>query len=205
MTLTPREAAFVANSDVQSVQRAVDGGVVRKRTRKIRGRTTRVLGRPELRFFGALRGHEDTLTLAGRQKLYKAVQRPRDGKASLGVFVVNVEDVDRQIERRLAELDKIKSRVEEPESGDPLLKGTSVPVHVIAALAEAGGVEEAARAYPSLSKAAVEAAVAYAEVYPKKGRPYPKQSLKRMLSELALPDEVFGEASGESGPREVRL
>ena len=205
MTLTPREAAFVANSDVQLVQRAVDGGVVQKRTRTVRGRKTRVLGRSELRFFGALRGYEDTLTLAGRQKLYKAVQHPRGGKASLGVFVVDVEDVDRQIERRLAELNQIKARVESGEGGEPVLKGTDVPVHVVAALAEAGGVEEAARAYPSLSKAAVEAAVAYAEVYPKKGRPYPERSLKRMLGELALPDEVFGQAGDETGPREVSL
>ena len=205
MTLTPREAAFVVDSDVQLVQRAVDGGVVQKRTRTVRGRKTRVLGRSELRFFGALRGYEDTLTLAGRQKLYKAVQHPRGGKASLGVFVVDVEDVDRRIERRLAELDQIKSRVEADDGGEPVLKGTDVPVHVVAALAEAGGLEEAARAYPSLSKAAVEAAVAYAEVYPKKGRPYPARSLKRMLSELALPDEVFGVPAEESGPRQIGL
>ena len=204
MTLTPREAAFVANSDVRLVQRAVDGGVVRKRTRKVAGRTTRVLGRPELRFFGALRGHEDTLTPTGREKLYKAVQRPRDGKATVGPFVVNVEDVDRQIERRMAELDRIKSRVEEGEGGDPVLKGTAIPVHLVASLAEANGVDEAVRAYPSLSRARVEAAVAYAEVYPKKGRPYPKKSLKRMLAELALPDEVFGVPPEESGPRTIR-
>ena len=167
--------------------------------------TTRVLGRSELRFFGALRGHEDTLTLAGRQKLYKAVQRPRGGKASLGAFVVDVEGVDRQIERRLAELDRIKDRVEDGAGGEPVLKGTAVPVHIVAALAGAGGVGEAVQAYPSLSKASVKAAVAYAEVYPKKGRPYPKRSLKRMLGELALPDEVFGQADDAVGPREVSL
>lgn len=205
MTLTPREAAFVANSDIRMVQRAVDGGVVPKRTRTVRGRKTRVLGRSELRFFGALRGHEDTLTPAGREKLYKAVQRPRGGKASLGVFVVDVEDVDRQLERRLAELERIKSRVETGESGEPVLKGTDIPVHLIAALAEGGGIEEAVRAYPSLSKAAIDAAVAFATVYPKKGRPYPRRSLKRMMAELALPDEVFGQPSDATGPREVSI
>ena len=205
MTLTPREAAFVVDSDMRTVQRAVDGGVVRKRTRTVRGRRTRVLGRSELRFFGALRGHEDTLTPAGRQKLYEAVRRPRGGKATVGPFVVDVERVDRWIERRLAELDRIKGRVEGGEGGEPVLRGTAVPVHVVAALADAGGVDGARRAYPSLSKADVEAAVQYARVYPKKGRPYPEKSLKRMLRELALPDEVFGEPDGESGPREVRL
>lgn len=205
MTLTPREAAFVTGSDVRLVQRAVDGGVVQKRTRTVQGRKTRVLGRSELRFFGALRDHEDTLTPTGRQKLYEAVQRPRGGKATLGAFVVDVEGVDRQIERRLAELDRIKGHVELGAGGEPVLRGTGVPVHVVAALAGAGGVGEAGWAYPSLSKASVEAAVAYAEVYPKKGRPYPKRSLKRMLGELALPDEVFGQADDDDGPREVSL
>ena len=205
MTLTPREAAFVADSDVRLVQRAVDGGVVRRRTRTVRGRKTRVLGRSELRFFGALRGHEDTLTPTGRQKLYEAIQHPRGGKATLGAFVVNVEDVDRLIERRMAELDRIRSRVEDGESGEPVLKGTTVPVHVVAALAEAGGTEEAARAYPSISRPDAETAVQYARVYPKKGRPYPTESLKKMVRELALPDEVFGVPDEEVGPREVRL
>ena len=204
MTLTPREAAFVADSDMRIVQRAVDGGVVRRRTRTVRGRRMRVLGRPELRFFGALRGHEDTLTPTGRQKLYEAVRRPRDGKATVGPFVVDVERVDRRIERRLAELDRIKSRVEDGD-GDPVLKGTAVPVYVIAALADAGGVDEARHAYPSLSKADIEAAAQYAQVYPKKGRPYPAKSLKRMIRELALPDEVFSEPDEGIGPREVRL
>ena len=205
MTLTPREAAFVADSDVQLVQRAVDGGVVRKRTRTVSGRKTRVLGRSELRFFRALRGHEDTLTPTGREKLYKAMQRPRDGKATMGPFVIDVEDVDRRIERRMAELDRIKSRVELDDDGEPVLKGTAVPVHLVAALAQAGGVEEASQAYPSLSRAAVEAAVAYAEVYPKRGRPYPKKSLKRMLTALALPSDVFIHAGEETGPRVVTL
>jgi len=105
----------------------------------------------------------------------------------------------------LAELKRIKEVVESGSAGEPVLRGTAVPVHVVAALAEADGVEGATRAYPSLSRADVEAAVAYAEVYPKKGRPYPKKSLKRMLRELALPDEVFGEPEEEKGPRVVRL
>ena len=89
--------------------------------------------------------------------------------------------------------------------GTVVLRGTSIPVHVVAALAEAGGLEAAERAYPSLSKTDVQTAVQYATVYPKKGRPYPKKSLKEMLGELALPDDVFGESDDEDGPRVVHL
>ena len=43
--------------------------------------------------------------------------------------------------------------------------------------------------YPGLAREQVEAAAEYARAYPKRGRPYPRRSLKRMLAELDLPDE----------------
>jgi uncharacterized protein (DUF433 family) len=205
VTLTPNEAAFTVGRDVNAVQRAVDSGVVEKRTQTVRGRTRRVFGRSELRFFRVITGVEEDLTLRGRRKLYEALLHPRGKRVTVGPFEIDIADVDRQIDERLAELERIRGAVESGSAGEPVLRGTAVPVHVVAALAEAGGVEEAARAYPSLSKAAVDAAVAYAQVYPKKGRPYPQKSLKRMMSELALPDEVFGQPDSEAGPREVYL
>ena len=60
-------------------------------------------------------------------------------------------------------------------------------------------------ACPTLTQPDVQTAVQYATVYPKKGRPYPKKSLKEMLGELALPDDVFGESDDEDGPRVVHL
>ena len=205
LTLTPNEAAFTAGRDVDDVQRAVDSGVVEKRTRTVRGRTRRVFGRSELRFFRVVAGVEDDLTPKGRRKLYEAILRPRGSRVSVGPFEVDLADVDRQIEGRLGELQRIKRSVRTGPDGEPVLRGTTVPVHLVAALAEAGGTDEARRAYPSLSAADVEAAAQYARVYPKRGRPYPERSLKRMLRELALPDEVFGEPDPEVGPREVRL
>lgn len=83
--------------------------------------------------------------------------------------------------------------------GVPVLVGTDIPVHLVAALAEAGGASEAARAYPSLSRETIGAAVQYARMHPKRGQPYPAKSLKRMLSELALPDDVFDKPVDEPG------
>lgn len=162
MMLTPREAAFVAERDVRTVQRAIHAGIVQKRTSRAGQRTMPILARPELRFFGALRGNEDVLTPVGRQKLYEAVQHPEGGKAAFGMFVVDMGIVDHWI-------------------------------------------DEAARAYPSLPRETIEAAVQYAHVYPKKGRPYPAASMKRMLSELALPGDVFDVPVDESSPSVVRL
>lgn len=205
LALTPNEAAFTVGRDVDAVQRAVDSGVVEKRTRTIRGRERRVFGRSELRFFKVVAGVEDDLTKKGRRKLYEAILHPRGQKVSVGPFEVDIADVDRQIEDRLADLQRIRGVAATGPEGTVVLRGTSIPVHVVAALAEAGGPEAAERAYPSLSKTDVETAVQYATVYPKKGRPYPKKSLKQMLGELALPDEVFGGSEGKTGPRVVRL
>ena len=206
LTLTPNEVAFTVGRDVDAVQRAVDSGVVDKRTRTVRGRTRRVFGRSELRFFQIAGEIEGALTPEGRRRLYEAVLRPRGRRVRIGPLEVDLAAVDRQIEDRLGELKRIRESVEPGPDGEPVLRGTRVPVHLVAALAEAGGLAEAARAYPSLSRAQVGAAVAYAEVYPKRGRPYPAKSLKRMLSELALPEEVFeGTALAGEGPRTVRL
>jgi uncharacterized protein (DUF433 family) len=59
--------------------------------------------------------------------------------------------------------------VEDPEilSGTPVIKGTRVPVHDIAASFEAGiSVERILRAYPSLKEGQVELAAVYARAVP---------------------------------------
>jgi uncharacterized protein (DUF433 family) len=67
--------------------------------------------------------------------------------------------------------------VEDPEilSGTPVIKGTRVPVHDIAASFEAGiQVERILRSYPSLKEGQVELASVYACAFPAPKRP--KQS-----------------------------
>lgn len=86
--------------------------------------------------------------------------------------------------------------------GGPVLKGRGLSVYRIAALAENGGAEEAGRAYPSLLRKDIEAAIQYAKLYPKAGHSYPARSLKRMLSELVLPDQVFDAPSEGNGLRD---
>ena len=55
----------------------------------------------------------------------------------------------------------------------------------VAALTAGQSVAEIIEDYPGLTPAQVEAAVEYAKVYPRPGRPLPAHSLKRMLSDLA--------------------
>ena len=60
-----------------------------------------------------------------------------------------------------------------------------IPVHIVAALARRQSICEIIEDYPILTAEQVEAAVEYAKVYPRTGRPLPTRSLKCMLRDLA--------------------
>jgi uncharacterized protein (DUF433 family) len=64
--------------------------------------------------------------------------------------------------------------VEDPEilSGTPVIRGTRVPVHRVAALFDDGtAVDRILKSYPSLTKSQVELASIYAKAVPQRGRP----------------------------------
>ena len=85
---------------------------------------------------------------------------------------------------RLKRLEQVKALVDESAS-EPVLRGAGVPVHVVSALARGQSTIEIVEDYPILTIQQVEAAVEYAKVYPRTGRPLPTRSLKRMLGDLA--------------------
>jgi uncharacterized protein (DUF433 family) len=110
--------------------------------------------------------------------------------------------LDRTIEDRLGRLMALRSQVEVPASGEPVIRGTTVPVYVVASLAKGETIEEILEDYPSLNRAQIENAIEYAKAYPKKGRPYPARSFKRMVADMGL-EEIATERTGE-GPRLIR-
>ena len=65
---------------------------------------------------------------------------------------------------------------------DPRIPGTRVPIYRIAALLDAGmAVDEVAQDFPSLTKAQIRSAQAYAKAHPPARKKYPGISLKRLL------------------------
>jgi uncharacterized protein (DUF433 family) len=64
--------------------------------------------------------------------------------------------------------------VSDPEifGGEPVFRGTRVPIHLIATLVEQGSTEvEILEAYPRLTSEMIRLAPAYAQAYPLRGRP----------------------------------
>jgi uncharacterized protein (DUF433 family) len=186
-----------------AINKAVDTGLIRAGTRQGPGGqgTLRILGKPELRFLKLADVLDKDLTPFGQRKIYEAIRRlpEQQHQLRLGVLTVELLPVDRAIEERLVRLMALKNHVETQASGEPVIRGTTVPVHVVAGLAKGETVDEIMEDYPSLTRAQVETAIEYARAYPKKGRPYPARSFKRMVADLGL-EEITTDRTRE-GPR----
>ena len=85
------------------------------------------------------------------------------------------------------QLTTLAKKIEFRPDGEAVLKGTDVEAHRIAALLAGGmGAEEVREDYPSLTLEQIATARAYAEAYPKSGRPYPAKTVKRALKGAGL-------------------
>jgi uncharacterized protein (DUF433 family) len=201
--LTTSEAGYVLQRSNLAINKAVDTGLIQATARRGPGRhgMLRILGKPELRFLKLADVLGKDLTPLGQRKIYEAIRRlpEQQHQLRLGVLTVELLPLDRAIEERLARLMSLKNHVETHASGAPVIRGTTVPVHVVAGLAKGETVDEILEDYPSLTRAQVETAIEYARAYPKKGRPYPARSFKRMVADLGL-EEITTERTRE-GPR----
>jgi uncharacterized protein (DUF433 family) len=207
LSLTTSEAGYVLERSSVAINKAVDTGLIRAGVRRGPSgqRTSRTLGKPELLFLKLADVLDKDLTVLGQRKLYEAIRR-LPGQAHqlrVGVLTVDIASFDRAIEERVARLVALRERVALSGSGEPVIRGTAVPVYQIAGLAKGQEVGEILEDYPSLTRDQVESAVEYAKAYPKKGRPYPARSFARMVADLGL-DEIETERTGE-GPRLIAL
>lgn len=181
--LTLQEASYVVGQPSTAINRAIDQGVIKAK----RGRSRlREIGHAELRFLTLAHQVEKDLTPAARRKVYAAIRRmpSTTQQLSVGLMAFEMSAVDQRIETGLQRLRDIKAFVD--ETGDlPVLRGTTIPVHTIAALARGQSAAEMIEDIPGLSHAMIAAAVEYAKVYPRTGRPPATRSFKRTLRDLA--------------------
>ena len=90
-------------------------------------------------------------------------------------LTIRFSDLWKEVDGRLRSLTEARQMVvEDPEilSGTPVIRGTRVPVHDVAAQLDAGvPMERILRSYPSLNASQVELASIYAKAAPQRGRP----------------------------------
>jgi uncharacterized protein (DUF433 family) len=187
VSLTLNEASYVVGQSSTAINRAVDRGIIRAKLQR-RGKVQlRKIGSPELRFLAIAGEVERDLTPAARRKVYEAVRRlPADAHLlSIGIMEFKLAEIDQRIAGRLQQLQDMKALVEEHPDADPIIRGTNVSAYVIAALAQGETVAEIIDDYPGLNAGQIEAATAYAKVYPRPGHPLPTRSFKKMLADMA--------------------
>jgi len=175
---TPAEAAVLTRLSIKAVNNAIDKNMVPAVVRAGPGESGRFLDQRGLlalaleyrlanRFFPDL-----------RRRLFDAlVASPRKAMVSLdeGLVTVDLQEPRRDLAASLRALRKARSLVvTDPEilGGEPVFRGTRVPVHAIAAMLEQGSTEaEILEAYPRITAEMVRLAPAYAQAYPIRGRP----------------------------------
>lgn len=92
-----------------------------------------------------------------------------------GVLRVEVKGALRRLSKRWQALERAADVVvTDPEirGGEPVIRGTRIPVYLIADLMSRGAdAREILEDYPSLNASTIRSALAYAQTHPRRGRP----------------------------------
>ncbi|MBB4267875.1 DUF433 domain-containing protein [Roseospira visakhapatnamensis] len=186
--LNPNEAAVVAGVTLRDVNRVIDERILPERFYSVGdGRRVHLAACPLVGFyFRAARAltAEERLALISRfsERITASLLiRPFEGWAdadwrvdddflsvSLSPFVADADTRGRRLAAARARV------VEDPAilGGAPVVKGTRVPVHDLAASVATGlSRERILSAYPGLDAETLDLAVLYAEAHPARGRP----------------------------------
>ena len=174
---TPTEAAVLTRLSLKAVNNAIDKNLVPTTVRASDNDSIRLLDARALlalalehrlasRFFPELRRRVFEALAASSRKVLSL-----DG----GLVKIDLSEPRRELAASLRALRRARSlAVSDPEilDGEPVFRGTRVPVHLIATLVEQGSTEAAIlKAYPRLTPEMIRLAPAYAQAYPLRGRP----------------------------------
>jgi uncharacterized protein (DUF433 family) len=178
--LSPREAAFATGLSEKTINQAIDREEVQLLPKRREDERERMLGLPDLVYLllrsdvGRLLSPEGKRRL--RQQLGHCVgERQRPEVVTIGAVEVRIGPEVEAIEQKLERIEQARSFVTtDPEvrAGEPVVRGTRIPVHMLGDLAEQGASpEELLEDYPALTPQALDAALLYARMYPRRGRP----------------------------------
>ncbi|OAX86290.1 hypothetical protein A7D16_19895 [Xanthomonas nasturtii] len=182
---TANEVAFVLGETVKAVKKTIDTGPVKTTLAKQAGTRMRFVKREDLLYLFANKSLQEELTAKARRDLYKALQKvnvERVDSVRLGSLSIHIQSLRAEMDKRQHALEALHKDVTTNSDGEAVIAGTAVEAHRIAALLEGGmSPSEVLEDYPSLTLEQIDAARAYAEVYPKLGRPYPGRTFKRAV------------------------
>jgi len=178
--LSAKEAAFVTGLSEKTINQAIDRAEIQPLPMRRQGDTERMLGVGDLVYLRLRNEVGRLLSAEGKRKLRREIGqsvtgKPQPAAVSLGAIEVTIGPELTEIEQKLAAIAEVRSFVvSDPEvrAGEPVVRGTRISVYMLADLARQGApTEELLEDYPSLTAESLEAALLYARMYPKRGRP----------------------------------
>jgi uncharacterized protein (DUF433 family) len=194
---TPTEAAVLTGLPLKAVNNAIDKKTVSAVAGEDAGRPTRLLDARALVSLSLERRLADRIAPELRRKVFDALAEAPRHVVSLegGLVKIDLREPRRELATSLRELRRARRLVvSDPEimGGDPVFRGTRVPVHLIAELVAKGATEaELLGGYPRLTPEMIRAAPVYAAAYPLRGRPRKQpwsdhQPVRRSRRRLAM-------------------
>ncbi len=174
---TPTEAAVLTRLSVKAVNNAIDKKIVPAGQGRRAGYSTRLLDLRALMSLTLERRLAERFLPALRREVFDALPGASRRAVSLdgGFLKIDLREPRRELAQSLRSLRRARQTiVSDPEimGGDPVFRGTRLPVHLIADLLEQGESEADLReGYPQLTPEMVRLAPIYAGAYPLRGRP----------------------------------
>ncbi|HTZ71204.1 MAG TPA: DUF433 domain-containing protein [Acetobacteraceae bacterium] len=199
---TPTEAAFLTRLSVKAVNNAIDKGTVSAIPGGRAAYATRLLDLHALMSLTLERRLADRFVPELRRELFNALPNAARHNAVFlenGFLKIDLREPRRELANALRQLRRARQlAVNDPDilGGDPVFRGTRVPVHMIADLRAKGeSAEDILAAYPRLTAEMVQLAPVFAAAYPLRGRPRnqpwrdkpPIRTTRRKLANIAAP------------------
>ncbi len=177
---TPREAAAVSGIAIKSVNNAIDKRIIRAsspasaKTRKVSLRTLSEDDLLRLKLWYEVGG---VLSQERRERLFAEIkERPnaRHVKAD-NLLIIDVAEARKEIAVRTRELIAAEAAIVRDKAvmgGEPVFKGTRIPVRTIATMLDEGVDEaEILEGYPKLDRRSLSLAKIWVAAHPRRGRP----------------------------------
>jgi uncharacterized protein (DUF433 family) len=174
---TPTEAAVLTGLPVKAVQNAIDKKTISAVSGQREGHATRLLDRRALISLALERRLVNRFLPQMRREVFDALAASSRNIVSLegGVVKIDLREPRRELATSLRDLRRARLLVvSDPEirGGEPVFRGTRVPVHMIAERIAKGETDENLREdYPRLTDEMFRLAPVYAAAYPLQGRP----------------------------------
>jgi len=180
---TAAEAGAVSGLKLKAVHNAIDKRIVEtvakpnKPAHGAKRAERRYLTGEDLVYLRVWRGVGDTLSAERRARLFCAIAAEPKAKTVKAdeLLIVDVGEARKQVERGVRDLESAEAVVVKDKAtlgGEPVFKGTRIPVYGIVAMLDAdASAEELLSGYPKLTPRMIELARVWVSAHPRRGRP----------------------------------